>query len=121
MLRLKSSLLKSTSVIVKIPFYCKDYCYYYFFHFDFFREASLRWHIKCDHTEDKDSDSDENKEDSSTYVDDNEADPSYKKQRLIKVEGSTERPYSCDLCGCTFKEVLHDWILTYFFLQTGYY
>ena len=45
------------------------------------------------------------------------------------MEGSTERPYSCDLCGCTFKEVLHGysdaisfsqekcWILIYFFYR----
>ncbi|XP_041363433.1 transcription factor E4F1-like isoform X2 [Gigantopelta aegis] len=84
----------------------------------FNREASLRWHIKCDHTVDGDSDSDENKADSTSYVDDDDdADPSYKKQRVVKVENSTERPYNCDLCGCTFKE--HNVLKTHMLTHTN--
>ncbi|XP_046379535.2 transcription factor E4F1-like [Haliotis rufescens] len=72
----------------------------------FHREATLRWHIQYEHTNDDGDDEDgedvDSHDEDETYTVKN--DPEFKKVKATE-EDTANRPYSCEHCGNRFKDV----------------
>jgi hypothetical protein len=80
------------------------------------REASLKWHIEYEHKTRRDSDEeserDDDEESGADGVDQNfvvKSEPAPKRLKVHTTEG--DRPFKCDICTCSFKEVMSGSVL----------